>query len=366
VTALAQFLERARDQAGRRTVLDRAVGFLRHDLEGNHPAGLVPGTLRALASLLALRERPHAALAAAQLFAAIDGKGIAARAAVTRPGRSLAALRQPELDDRTFPEDLPPGIRQILRLLGPVLRPSGQELALRLARHGVARSDRKSRGVPPRAAFEAVAAELGVGDFDLYLKTPAAAAGPIPLRAEPGNPPSIVLGAPLVELGPAAVRFAAARTLRLTATHLDSLLALPVEEAGALLVGIIRQFVPDYRHAEVRDTLVDAEAARLDRLISRKLKQQVLPFAVESAGAFDLGALHAAVRDGANAAGLLASADLPAALSVVLALSGSVTAASAPQPGLTLAAIASSPEALSLLRFAVSDGYDDLARALEA
>jgi hypothetical protein len=139
-----------------------------------------------------------------------------------------------------------------------------------------------------------------------------------------------------------------------------------VEEAGALLVGIIRQFVPDYRHAEVRDTLVDAEAARLDRLISRKLKQQVLPFAVESAGAFDLGALHAAVRDGANAAGLLASADLPAALSVVLALSGSVTAASAPQPGLTLAAIASSPEALSLLRFAVSDGYDDLARALEA
>jgi hypothetical protein len=134
-----------------------------------------------------------------------------------------------------------------------------------------------------------------------------------------------------------------------------------------LLVGIIRNFVPDYRHAEVRDTLVVAEAARVDRLISRKLKQQVLPFAIESAGPFDLAALYAAVRDGANAAGLLASADLPAALSVVLALSGSVTAesASASEPGLTLAAIAASPEALTLLRFAVSDDYDDLARALE-
>ena len=102
-------------------------------------------------------------------------------------------------------------------------------------------------------------------------------------------------------------------------------------------------------------------------MISRKLKQQVLPFAIESAGPFDLAALYAAVRDGANAAGLLASADLPAALSVVLALSGSVTSKSASEsePGLTLAAIAASPEALTLLRFAVSDDYDDLARALE-
>jgi hypothetical protein len=367
VSALAQFLERARDQGGRRTVLDRAVGLLRLDLEGNGAAGLDPGTLRALASLLALREKPHAALAAAQLFAALDGKASAGRAAATRAGRSLAALRQPEIDEHSFPQGLPPGIRQILLLLGPALRPSGQDLGQKLARHGVARADRKPRGAAPRQAFEAVAAELGIGDFDLYVRTPAAAAGPIPLRAEPGSPPAIVIGAPLAELGPAALRFAAARTLRLTATHLDTLLAIPMEKAGALLVGIIRNFVPDYRHAEVRDTLVEAEAVRVDRLIPRKLKQQVLPFAIESAGPFDLAALYAAVRDGANAAGLLASADLPAALSVVLALSGSVTAksASASEPGVTLAAIAASPEALTLLRFAVSDDYDDLARALE-
>ncbi len=367
VSALAQFLERARDQAGRRTVLDRAVGLLRHDLEGSPPSGLDPGTLRALASLLSLRNKPHAALAAAQLLAAVDRKGSAGRAAGTRAGRSLAALRQPEIDDRSFPQGLPPGIRQILQLLGPVLRPNGQDLGQKLARHGVARADRKPRGAAPRPAFEAVAAELGVGDFDLYVRMPAADAGPIPLRAEPGNPPAIVIGSPLAELGPAALRFAAGRALRLTATHLDTLLAIPMEDAGALLVGIIRNFVPEYRHAEVRDTLAEAEAARLDRLIPRKLKQQVLPFAIESAGPFDLAALYAAVRDGANAAGLLASADLPAALSVVLALSGSPAAksASVAEPGVTLAAIAASPEALTLVRFAVSDDYDDLARALE-
>ena len=62
-------------------------------------------------------------------------------------------------------------------------------------------------------------------------------------------------------MGPGAVRFAAARTLRLAATHLDALLAVSPEEAAALLVGIIRQFVPEYRHPDVRDALVEAEAA---------------------------------------------------------------------------------------------------------
>jgi hypothetical protein len=326
-------------------------------------------TLRALASLLVLRERPHSALAAAQLVATLAGAGEAgatARAATARGGRSLARLRLPDVDERSFPQALPPGIRQILRLLGPALRPAGQDLTQRLARHGVTRADRRVRGTPPRPAFDAVAAELGVGDFDLYVKTPAAEAGPIPLRTEPGSPPAVILGAPLAELAPAAVRFAAARTLRLAGTHLDAILSVPAEEAGALLVAIIRQFVPDYRHPEVREALVEGWVAKVEHLIPRKLKPQVMPFAIESAGPFDLAALYAAVRDGANATGLLAVADLPAALSVVLALSGSIVAASPTGSGVTLAAIAASPEARALLLYAVSDDYDELARALEA
>ena len=35
-------------------------------------------------------------------------------------------------------------------------------------------------------------------------------------------------------------------------------------------------------------------------------------------------------------------------------------------PGLTLAAIGANPEVMSLLRFAVSDDYDDLSRELES
>jgi Tfp pilus assembly protein PilF len=359
VTALVQQLERVKDLGGRRGVLDRALGLLRHDL--THAAGLQVPTLRALASLLVLRERPHAARAAAQLAAVLSGERTA-----ELPARSLGKLRQPEIDERAFPPDLPSGIRHLLRAVGPSLRPSGGDLAQRLTRHGVTRNDRRARGAPPRPAFDVVAAELGVTSFELYVRGAPTAAGPAPLRVEPGDPPVILLGDAIEALGPAALRFAAGRALRLCATQLDLLLAVSGEEAGALLVGIIRQFVPEYRHEAVRETLATAETARVERLMPRKLKQSLMPYAVESAGPFDLTALLAAVRDGGNAAGLLACADLPAALAVLLELSAPIAAAGAPAGTLTPAALIENPEALALLQFAVSDTYDDLAQALEA
>jgi hypothetical protein len=110
----------------------------------------------------------------------------------------------------------------------------------------------------------------------------------------------------------------------------------------------------------VREALVDGEAARAARLIPRRARPTVTPFAIESAGPFDIAALHTAVRDGANAAGLLACGDLPVALTVVLAIAGVRGRV------LTLSPIVANPEALALLRFAVSDDYDELAAALES
>ena len=358
VTTLAQLLERARDAGGRRALLDHTVGLLRHDVERGE---LNLDTLRALGALLILRERPRAAAAVADLVAVLTAAETGRKAdRPARPGRSVAGLRRPELDERSFPPGLPPGIRQIMRLVGPHLRPSGSELAHQLGRHGVTRAERTGRGEGPRPLFESVGAELAAGDFDLYVRQVGSTAGPVPLRAEPGSPAAIIIGAPLTAMGQGALRFVAARSLRLVATNLDALLAVPPEEAAALLVGIIRQFVPDFLHPGVRDALVEPEAARAARLIPRKIKPAVSAFAIESAGPFDVAALHAAVRDGANAAGLLASADLPAALAVVLATSG------VREPALTLSPIAAHPEALALLRFAVSDAYDDLAAAMEA
>jgi tetratricopeptide repeat protein len=368
IAALAQLLDRARDQAGRRTVLDRAVRLHRQDLGG--PEGVQLATLRGLATLQTVRERHHAALAAAQLIAAVGGGTKEGVRAASRSGRSLAGLRRPELDDRLYSsEALPPGIRQLMRQLGPLLRASGPELAQRLDERGVTRADRRTRSAAPRPLFDAVADELGVADFELYVKTVSPTAGPVPLRAEPTSPPVIIIGSRIEQLGPGALRFAAARALRLVSTNLDAILAGSPEEAGALLVGIIRQFVPDYEHKGVRDSLIDFEMSRAERAIPRKLKPQVMPFAVESAGAFDLAALYEATRDAANAVGLLAAGDLPAALAVILAISGTGLAARGTATGgsgLTLEALGANPEAMALLQFAVSDEFDELARELES
>jgi len=144
--------------------------------------------------------------------------------------------------------------------------------------------------------------------------------------------------------------------MRLVATHLDQLLAVPPADAGALLAGVVRQFVPDFHHPDLKDELVAVESERVAKLLPRKLKPELMPFAVECAGAFDVAALHAAVRDGGNAVGLLACGDLPASLAAVVAGSGRT---------LATADLAAHPEALALLRFALSDDYDELAQALE-
>jgi hypothetical protein len=361
VGELARFLERTRDHAGRRALLDHTVGLLRHDVErGRFDAG----TLRALSPLLQARGKTRAAAAAAQLIAALSDDAAlreAARGWAAPParGRRLAALARPEIDERTWPPALVPGMRHVFRLVGPLLAKGAADLA----RHGVARGDRLARGQAARDVVEGVGVELGAPDVEVYVRPRSArpgaggvAGGTSSVSVEPGDRAAVILGAELPALGGHALRFAAARAMRLVATHLDLVLASPPADAAALLGGVIRQFVPDFHHPQITDELLAVEAERVAKLLPRKLKPEVMPFAVESAGSFDVGALHAAVRDGANAVGLLACGDLPAALAAVLAGSGRTLAP---------ADVATDAEALALLRFALSDDYDDLAQAME-
>jgi len=190
--------------------------------------------------------------------------------------------------------------------------------------------------------------------LDVYVKTTRGAAGGLPLMiVEPGDPPALILGEPIVRLGAPAVRFAAARAARLVSAHLDLVVRGTPEEAGALVGGLVRQFVPDYRHPEVPGALLNARAESMARLLPRRLKQEVMPFAIEVASGFELPTLHAAVRDGANRVGLVASGDLAAAVQAILTASGRA---------LTLPDLLASPEARALIDFALSDAHDDLVR----
>src|SRR5262249_34067530 len=156
------------------------------------------------------------------------------------------------------------------------------------------RSDRVPPGRPPRDLFDQLAAELGVGPFDLYVRPAAAGAGApaaapsLPLLAiEPGDPPAIIIDAALTRLGPAPLRFAAARALRMVAVRFDGALAGADAELAALLGAVVRQYVPDFRPADVPDDALAAQIARVNRQLPRKLRGELMPYALEISGGFD-------------------------------------------------------------------------------
>ncbi len=365
---LVRHLERTRDTAGRRFVLDRAGVDLRAMVLAN-PSDR--SAVDALVAVLRWRGRVAAAAAAAELSALVDAW--AARggpdnseplelptwAAPPTGGRRLAALAKPSIDEQTFAATVPPAVRHLFRMLGPVLWEGKAELS----RHGVDRGDRVPPRRPPRDIFDSVAAELAAGPFEVYVARVRDAAGHVSLAIEPGKPPAIVMGIELMKLGDPAVRFAAGRALRLIATHLDVALAGDRTDLGAWLAGVVRQFVPDYRHPDVPLDVTIERAARMARLMPRRLRQEVMPFAMESSAPLDLEALRAGILDGANRVGLLASGSLGAALRVLWATSidADRTATAHPPPSTFFG----NAEAQALLVFALSDEYDDLVKALD-
>ena len=373
IGALAQLLDRARDQAGRRSVLDRAVRLQRQDLDRDAGGGLQAGDV-ALSGDVADHARAPPRRRWPQLSWSPPWAVGRRRAfgPASRPGRSLAALATSG------------GRRSDLLVGGAAARDPAAPAAARAAappeRAGAGAAARAARASPRPTAGHG-ARRLGRCSTPSRLSWASATStstsdgaprptGPTPLRAEPGNPPAIIIGAPLEELGPGALRFAAARTLRLASTNLDAILAGSPEEAGALLVGIIRQFVPDYEHKGVRESLIELEMARAERAIPRKLKPQVMPFAVESAGAFDLGALydgHARRgQRGRPAGGRRSSGGAVGDPGDLRDGPAGEEAGRTGGAGLTLEALGANPEAMALLQFAVSDEFDELARELES
>jgi tetratricopeptide (TPR) repeat protein len=349
---MVRHFERTRDAPGRRALLDHALLLLRADL---HAGKLDLEALRAMIYIMQWRGRATAAAAGAQLLAVVStdpaDRALADSAPPAR-ARRLFALARPDVDERLFPPGLPSGVRNIFRIIGEPLAKAVSDLK----RYELARADRVARGQGPRETIDPMAGEVALKELEVFVKPSRAAAEPAWLSVEPGDPPSLVLGASIVALGTAGVRFAGARALRLASTHLDIVLRGTPPQTGALVGGVLRQFINDYRHPDVPEALMTAGAATVARALSRRLRQEVMPFAIESAGALDLGALHEAVRDGANQVGLLASGSLPASLAVVLATAGR---------SLTLAQVGANPEALALLDFALSDAYDELGRELE-
>jgi hypothetical protein len=353
---LIRFLEKTHDGVGRRHVLDTAAG----DLRAAFLATPMDAALRdAFVAVQRWRGRPAAAGAAIELGTLLGLPGpsdqSSGEGASPSPsaGRRLGALANPAVDDRTFPASVPSSVRHLFRLIGPFER-AGQRADL--ARFGVDRSHRIAEGRAPRDLVDGIAADLGTGAYELFVAPGSSASGgPIALAALPVRPPAIVIASAIAKMGPDAIRFAAGRTLRLSSSYLDTALAGTELDLAAWLVGVVRQFVPTYRRDDVPPDLAASATARMARLIPRKSRQEILPFALESSGEIDVKALSLGIREGANRVGLLAAGRLDLAMRVVLAVNGL-------EP--SVETIRTHREARALVEFCLSDDHDDLVRML--
>jgi len=351
---LARYLEKVHDLTSRRQMLDAAAGQLRAAVLAR--PGFA-GDREALATVQRLRGRPAAADAAVELGVLLGDGDVSAGDPASRSAsgrRRLAALASPTLDDRLFPASVPPSVRHLFRVLAPVERAASRPEP---GRWGAERAHRVGEGRSPRDVFDRVAGELGAGPFELYVvpSRPSSPGARPALVALPGKPPAIVVGGALLQAGPAAIRFVAGRTLRLTSSSLDLALAGSEAELATWLTGVIRQFVPTYERPDVTPEQAAAATARMARQLPKKSRPELLPFALESSGELNVAALAAGIREAADRVGLLASGSLAASLGVIFAVAGERPSAEA---------LRDFAEARALLEFALSDEHDDLVQLL--
>jgi hypothetical protein len=332
--------------------LDRSVTNVRTQLVKD------PFAAEAYQSLLKLfewRRAPDQQGCAAAALTTIGAGGDREREILAAAGSNRPrwdALKDPELDEILFPAAVNSGFRHSMRLLGSAL---GKLYREDLSAFGAGRGTRLPKsGHPLRDVANQIAAELGVAAFDVYVVTDR----PGLLTVEPYDPPAIIVGAALAEGGsPAELAFIAGRCLKLIQSDMVLPAKLTPLQIQALVAGIVRQYQTDFEPREVPATELLERTKLVAKAMPRKVRSELMPFALGCAGIADFAQLKGDVGQVANMAGLLACGDLRAAVSVLLRMAGKDAGQA------LLGQVARGlVEIEQLLRFAVSEEYFELRR----
>ena len=354
--AITAFYGAQKDLTSLRVQMDRVAGSMRTRLKRDaHDAT----AYRVISRALAARARAQvvgsieAARCAAELAHALGGAEDAERmlaAEALRSPSSAKGLGNLAVDDALFHPSIPSGFRQVFRLLHDTL---SKRYTPELRRWGVGKADKLPRaGHPVKDLALGVAVDLGIADIDVYVSTTQ----PTALGVELTDPLTLVIGAHLAHAEkPPQLRFAVGRALKLAISYMGVPARLTPEELGSLLGGVIRQYDPNYAAPGVSAGLVAEEQQRLGRLISKRLRDEVYPFASEVAGLeLDPRSLWAGVQHTGNRAGLIASSSALAGLVVLLRIGNHKDIPSSRGDKLIE----------EFMRFAVSDEHAEVRRVL--
>jgi hypothetical protein len=356
LAAVVDFYQRLHDAASLRVNLDRVGQTMRARLQRDPFDGAVFHIMaRALAarSGIGIPGSIEAARCAAEVAAILGSADEADRALAAEalhappPVRGLGELA---IDEALFHPSIPNGFRQVFRMLYDTM---AKRYPADLRRHGVGKAERLPRGGnATREILAQLAGDLGVKDFEVYVSNQH----PNLVAVELTEPVSLIVGAHVVSAGAPQLRFAAGRSLKLAASYMAVPARLRPEELGVLLAAVIRQYDPSFAPAGLAMNAVVEDAQRLGRLIPKRLRDELVPYASEISGAFsfDHQALWLGVQHTGNRAGLLAAGSAVASLGVML------RAANHPD----LLSARGDPLIEEMLRFVVSNEHCELRASL--
>lgn len=290
------------------------------------------------------------AAAGMALLLGADDEATRELASMTSP--ACAELAKSEHDDMLFPSEAPSSLRALLDLLGDRL---AKHAGIDVRNHGVGRGDRLRKGSAPVAtAILEQAAEMGIEDVDIYISKQKTRIS----TSEPTNPPALILGSELGTLDrPTELRFLVGRSLKFISAQLSVPLQLGEAGFGVLLVGILRQFQPEFAPIGVDTEAAKSEQQKLRRLIPSNMLQELAPYALGLASpGFDHRVIYGGLRDAGNRAGLLCAGEVTASIRALMRIKQIDSLALAMQDS----------EIRSLVSFACSEQYAALWAALKS
>ena len=328
---LVKFHDDAGDPAGLRSHLDQLANAMR--------ARIAQDVKDAPAYRILARaaEPGHpAARAAAELAELLGTAGEPERQLIAEPPRpELARLVGPSADQALFLGTVQPELLYVLRLAGnAIVKHVGTDLGA----YGVGRKDRLHAPDPTHLLVRDLALALGFKDVELYISSRY----PYAMVAEPTHTVSLVLGSAILG-DPARVRFAAGAALKLAQLSLAIPARLPVDELGAVVLAVLRQFKPQLPGTANQLEAAAALAPKLRKHLGSGVLEEMRGNAL-AVEAFSPLALARALKIAGLRAGLAASGTLLPGLAIVAA-----------SVGADLPSVLVDPVAQGLIAFAVGD-----------
>lgn len=356
--ALADLYERQNAESALSMHLNRASGDFRRQIE-EEPSSSEAWT--GLAEVLTWRGADDAGrvVASTALASGVSEITLTGRldAAGGAPGGGAAAT-DPELHDLLAPTLLTPATFEVFREVGPTL---DKLLPFDAKAWRTEKVDR--RDDPLHLEAQRVARWFGHADVQILISD-AAPKVCVPVSSEPLT---IVVGREVAAQASAGERaFLFARAAKVASVELGVAMRSPPRQLGLYLAALVRLYDPHHQPADIEPKELELAVKRMSRALPRRVRDVLGPAAVEMGGTrgFDAARIGLAAAQLGDRAGLLAIGNVPMAVLSLLRLAG--ISGRGQSPGERVESLRNVPEALDLVRFAMSDAHFDARRRIGA